>query len=247
MPNSRPSASPGLPACRAARLLRCPGCAGDAGKHLRCVTLVLTCFPFPWKRQKTTQQRGKAEILRSGAWGEDESRAGCPHAIRLHVQDEREGSVAISVIPARLEHVTHVPSCTHFPPEHAVQAGVPRSPLCSHCPFTTVNSANTFAEPLPSRAERSRARTTGFPLHMLKFSELLDVCALEAARMQLQTWCMHGCGPSVSLQNGARNHMWSEHKGITKGRTASLPAWSKQLCPSSPGDGQLRYLHLLSL
>lgn len=170
-----------------------------------------------------------------------------PHAIRLHVQDEREGSMAISVIPARLEHITHVPSCTHFPPEHAVQAGVPRSPLCSHCPFTTVNSANTFAEPLPSRAERSRARTTGFPLHMLKFSELLDVCALEAARMQLQTWCMHGCGPSVSLQNGARNHMWSEHKGITKGRTASLPAWSKQLCPSSPGDGQLRYLHLLSL
>lgn len=122
----------------------------------------------------------------------------------------------------------------------------------SHCCaaivlLPTVNSANTFAEPLPSRAERSRARTTGCPLHVLKFSELLDVCALGAARMQLQTWCMHGCGPSVSLQNGARNHMWSEHKGITKGRTASLPAWSKQLCPSSPGDGQLRYLHLLSL
>lgn len=58
-----------------------------------------------------------------------------PHAIRLHVQDEREGSMAISVIPARLEHVTHVPSCTHFPPEHVVQAGVPQSPLCSHCPF----------------------------------------------------------------------------------------------------------------
>lgn len=53
-------------------------------------------------------------------------------------------------------------SSNHLPPEHTVQPGV-----LSHCsavliPLPTVNSSNTLAEPPPSRADRSRAQSTGF-------------------------------------------------------------------------------------
>lgn len=183
-------------------------------------------FPFPWKREKTTRQRRKAEILRNGVWGEDRSRAGCHRVVRLHVQDKGEESMAISVIPAHLEHVTHV---TTFHPSTRCRLGYLSHSAAVTVLLPTVNSANTLVDLLPSRAERSQAQTTGFPLApRAKIQRGVGHLHIAGCLHAVQTWCVRGCGLSMSLQNGVHNHTWSEHKGITKEREDSKSSCLEQ-------------------
>lgn len=91
----------------------------------------------------------------------------------------------------------------------------------------TVNSANTLAELLPSRAERSRAQTTAFlSLHVLKFSEVLDICTLEAACMQYRHGVCVAVACLCSCRTGCRTTRLST--GITKEREDSKSSCLEQ-------------------